>query len=357
MRGDMSYEQYKFHYDLQRIWTWMTVPGCLILAVLSALDLSHKWTKPHDEPPLWVISFVVVIVFSALFMYSGATAHKGLSIFKWFAFILGGGALGAVLVGIFYGGNFDYPNPPAPIQAILIWMISIWLGYSLCAILTFMSMSGLKGYLVDGDDHEWVRAVKEYENEQKSKESITHIRHVNFTYKEHNEAAEDGNNELENRDEMMPGAYTLQYEAYTVQEACWKGFDWTLSFLVLLFLISSLIIIVGTMQGVSFWNDVSNAPFWETFVIATAIAPVVMTPILILIGILIGSTTHKGLLIAKLFFKLFFIPVVLFCVGAFLGGTRVPFIVMDQGQTLWFAVSLMWIGYTYGMISEARGIR
>lgn len=163
MRGDMSYEQYKLHYDLQRIWTWMSVPALLVVAVMSALDMSHKWTRPHDEPPVWVITFAVVVVVSALFIYSGATAHKGLSILKWTGFIAGGGLLAGILHDVLPWDWFTYKE----LGGQLMFYIFMWLGYSTCAILTVMSMPGLKGYLVDGDHDPWTKAVLEYESEQK----------------------------------------------------------------------------------------------------------------------------------------------------------------------------------------------
>lgn len=168
MRGEMTYAEYKFYYDWQRVWTWITVPGLLLLAFLSALEWSHKIALgPTNELfPWWGVIFWGFVIISALFIYSSA----GMSIFKWFFFIIGCGVLFGIILNLilsiqfdeWFSGGFEVKRGDT-----LLLYFGCWIGYSLCAISQVKLMASSKGQLVDGDDDPFVQAMKEGLNEQK----------------------------------------------------------------------------------------------------------------------------------------------------------------------------------------------
>lgn len=150
MSGEMTYVEYKLHYSVQKIWTWLSVPILLVFAIWYAKSFSG-----------WALGIMMgIVLVSALFIYSGATAHVGLALGKWIFCTLGLGLLVPFLLELFFIELTEG-------QGRFVFAIVFCIGYWLCAISIVRSMPGLKGHLVDGDDHPFVQAVKEYQNEQK----------------------------------------------------------------------------------------------------------------------------------------------------------------------------------------------
>lgn len=165
----MTYAEYKLQYDTQMVWTWISVPIYLVMVIWCASlgEISYDIDSDHWIKLVPYVSIFFIPVFSGVFIYSGTVAWNGLPVGKFIFIPLALGIIGAALgqwIGSLISGE---PFIDSGTNASGVWcaVIFAWIGYTYCAISEVIKMANLRGFLVDGDDNPWVKAIKEYENE------------------------------------------------------------------------------------------------------------------------------------------------------------------------------------------------